>query len=480
MAGLATACRLAAQGFQVEIFEANSYPGGKLTTLEKDGFRFDAGPSLFTLPELVDDIFKACNRNPRLYFDYHKLEESCRYFFEDGLSVTAHADRDLLVEEFSKKFGVQKEKIERYLNNSEELYNSTARIFLENALNRFSTWLSKDVAKALLKLPKMGLLKSLHQFNATALQEPRLVQLFDRYATYNGSNPFRAPGILSTIPHLELNKGAYYPVGGMHSITQALVKLAFDLGVKIHFNSRVDSILTEGQNVIGIRSNGEHFNADVVVSNMDVYFTYKTLLQKKIPKRIEREERSSSALIFYWGIRHSFKQLGLHNIFFAKDYEHEFNTLFNENRVADDPTVYVNITSKHTPTDAPSGCENWFVMVNVPPNNGQPWDDLIKTTRASIITKLSRQLSMEIEPLIGNEEILDPRLIESRTSSYQGSLYGTSSNSRIAAFMRHPNASSSFKNLFFVGGSVHPGGGIPLCLHSAAIASDLIREQYGV
>jgi phytoene dehydrogenase-like protein len=166
----------------------------------------------------------------------------------------------------------------------------------------------------------------------------------------------------------------------------------------------------------------------------------------------------------------------MHNIFFSKDYEHEFHSIFNENTVCDDPTVYINITSKHKPDDAPQAQQNWFVMVNVPPNKGQDWDALIALTKKAVLSKLSRLLKKDIEPLIINESILDPRSIESKTASYQGSLYGTSSNNRYAAFLRQANFSKQIQNLYFCGGSVHPGGGIPLCLLSAKIVSELIPK----
>lgn len=191
------------------------------------------------------------------------------------------------------------------------------------------------------------------------------------------------------------------------------------------------------------------------------------------------QERSSSALIFYWGIKKEFPELDLHNIFFARNYQQEFTALFKSQTLHTDPTVYINITSKYCTTDAPKGCENWFVMINVPANIGQDWDRLIAEARASIINKLNRLLNTKIETLIETEDILEPRTIEARTSSYQGSLYGTSSNNKFAAFLRHPNFSREFKNLFFCGGSAHPGGGIPLCLQSGRITAKLISEQFG-
>ena len=181
-------------------------------------------------------------------------------------------------------------------------------------------------------------------------------------------------------------------------------------------------------------------------------------------------------MIFYWGISHEFEELDLHNIFFSADYRKEFEYIFDRKDVFDDPTVYVNITSKEEASDAPPGSENWFVMVNTPGDFGQDWEALIRTTRKNVIGKLSRLLEKDIASLIVSESHMDPRIIEHRTNSHRGALYGTASNSRFSAFLRHPNFSSKIKGLYFCGGSVHPGGGIPLCLMSAKIVAGMIPD----
>lgn len=479
VSGLATACRLQSEGFQVLVIEGNGYPGGKLTQFSQQGYRFDAGPSLFTMPHFLDDVFIHASKDPRAYYNYQKLNVSCHYFYEDGTRLTAYADKDRFAREVEEKLQIPGEAIIKYLQKSEHIYSTASHIFLENSLHKVKIWLTKSVAKAIPEIPKLGLFETMHQRNARLLNDPRLIQLFDRYATYNGSDPYQAPGILTSIPHLEFNVGTFFPQGGMHSITQALYKLALDLGVKFRFNTRVLEILTEDKQAIGVKTEIDMVKADVVVSNMDVYPTYQRLLPKaKAPKKILSQERSSSALIFYWGMKKKFPELDLHNIFFAKDYQQEFTALFKTQTLYNDPTVYINITSKYCSTDAPPGCENWFVMINVPANIGQDWDALISVARRNIIKKINRLLKAEIESWIESEDILDPRAIEMRTSSYQGSLYGTSSNNKFAAFLRHPNFSSEFHNLFFCGGSAHPGGGIPLCLQSGRITSNLISKQF--
>jgi phytoene desaturase len=479
VAGLATACRLQSSGFNVTVLESNTYPGGKLTEFRRNGYRFDAGPSLFTMPHFLDDVFTDAGKDPREYYQYQKLDISCQYFFDDKTRLTAYADKEQFAKEVKNKFKVSGESVIAYLSKSEQIYTTAAHVFLENSLHKSKTWLTKSVAKALPKIPQLGLFETMHKRNVRLLNDERLVQLFDRYATYNGSDPYQAPGILTSIPHLEFNVGTFFPKGGMHTITTALYNLALDAGVEFKFNTRAMEITVDGNRATGVRTETERFTADIIVSNMDVYPTYQKLLPKvKAPKKILSQERSSSALIFYWGIKKEFPELDLHNIFFAKDYKAEFSALFKTHTLHEDPTVYINITSKYCKIDAPPGCENWFVMINVPANIGQDWDALIAEAKASIISKLNRLLHTNVETWIESEDILDPRSIEQRTSSYQGSLYGTSSNNKFAAFLRHPNFSREFKNLFFCGGSAHPGGGIPLCLQSGRITSDLISEQF--
>lgn len=477
VAGLAAAIRLRAAGHTVTVFEANDYPGGKLSQFESEGFRFDAGPSLFTLPEKVDALFEAAGRNPRDYFNCHRLPVTCHYQWADGTCLDAHANRQLLLDEIEKTLGTGRSEMEAYLRQSEQTYESVGRIFLEKSLHKASTWLSRPVAAALTRLHRYGLTQSLDGFNRKKLRHPKLVQLFNRYATYNGSDPYRAPGILHSIPHLEHNLGAYLPVGGMHAITTALHALAVDLGVAFHFGEKVEEIRTQNGKVTGVRTAKSARTADIVVSNMDVWHTYRQLLpDHSAPEKTLAQERSSSAVIFYWGIGRQFPDLDVHNIFFANDYRAEFDALFRTKTFHPDPTIYINITSKQETTDAPPGMENWFVMVNAPANVGQYTDEAIRQIRTRILTKLSRMLGTDIEPLIRCEQVLDPRTIESRTSSYQGSLYGTSSNNTMAAFLRHRNDSTRLRGLYFCGGSVHPGGGIPLALNSGEIVAHLIGQ----
>ena len=480
IAGMASAIRLAVQGFEVTVYEKNEYPGGKISEFTIDGYQFDAGPSLFTQPENIVELFELAGEPMDAYFQYQALPISFKYFYEDGKVINAYTDNHAFAEEVEKKTGEKAEKIISYLKASKQLYQNIAGIFLNNSLHQYKTLFSTDIFKALKTARWKYLFKSMHELNAKHFEKPHTIQLFNRFATYNGSNPYQAPGMLSLIPHLELSQGTFYPKGGMISITNAIHQLALKKGVNFHFSQPVERIIQNGSDVQGVVVAGKNIFSDIVVSNMDVYFTYqKLLLHPSLAAKVLKQERSSSALIFYWGIKRSFPELELHNIFFTKNYQEEFTSLFSTRKAYSDPTIYVNITSKIEPgIQAPLGKENWFVMVNAPANIGQDWAKYRIQYRTAIIEKLNRILGIDISSMIEVEEVLDPLIIESRTDSYMGSLYGTSSNSKMAAFLRHPNFSNKVNGLYFVGGSVHPGGGIPLCLKSAAIVSRMVAEKY--
>ena len=475
IAGLAVSIRLALKGYNVKVFEQNSYPGGKLSSFSIKDYRFDAGPSLFTMPHLVTELFKLAGEDVKNYFEFSKKEIACNYFWQDGTSFTAYGERKKFLKEVEKIFDEPQYNVDQYLKKAKKKYDLTSSLFLEQSLHRLKTFISLDTLKALFQLKTFELQKSLHQANTQSFSSPHLIQLFDRYATYNGSDPYQTSGIMTLIQHLESAYGTFVPKKGMVSITESLFGLAKRLGVKFSFETGVKEIKVKLGVVSGIKTNSDSFSSDYVISNMDVFHTYKKLLPNEIPpiNRL-KQERSSSAVIFYWGIKQSFPDLDLHNIFFSKNYKKEFHAIFKDKTVSEDPTIYINITSKEVVGDAPKGCENWFIMINTPADHGQDWTQIVNRLRSHIITNISKRLSVDLKNLIVCEEVLTPPDIESKTQSYMGALYGASSNDTMAAFLRHPNFSNRIKNLYFCGGSVHPGGGIPLCLLSAKIVDELI------
>ncbi len=474
--GLALSIRLANQGFKVTIFEKNSYPGGKLSELNSNGFRFDKGPSLFTMPSLIDELTKLQGSSNK--FEYQKLDVITNYFYSDGTQLKASANLEEFAEEVHLKLNENKETVLKHIKRNAFYFKTTEDLFLKQSLHQLKNFINIKTLKGILFAPFLGLFGTMNKQNEKTFSNPKTVQLFNRFATYNGSNPYKAPALMNMISHLEFNLGAYLPKKGMHQITTHLVKLAKEANVEIKYNTAVETLNVASNNrIASIKSNGVNYPFDIVASDADIHALYNFLLPKSFtPKKLIQQEKSSSAYVFYWGIDKEFATLGLHNILFSDDYKKEFDYLFSKQFPTDDPTIYINITSKYCKEDAPKGCENWFVMVNVPHNKTNSIN-YAADIRKNVVDKINSMLKTDIEKHIISESTLSPIDIENQTSSFGGSLYGNSSNNKFAAFLRHANFSSSIKNLFLVGGSVHPGGGIPLCLFSAKIASQLIVEQ---
>jgi phytoene desaturase len=474
VSGLSAAILLARDGHEVTVYDKNSTPGGKISQIKDKGYRFDTGPSLFTLPQLAEKL---------TFFSYTSLDNSCRYFYQDGTRFNFYNTRDQLKKELEKNDIHEFENIGKRFAQAAELYEMTADFFIFSPFGKISSFMDKKNGKLLFNLHKLGFHKSMHKANKSSFSNKKIVQLFDRYATYNGSSPYRAPSTLNMIAHLEHNLGAFFPKGGIYTIADSLFHTAQNLGVSFKFNSFVNNITTDktGKSVKGFECNGVFEECELLVSAADIKYLTQNCFKKDTiyppAKRVVKNEPSSSALIFYWGVKGSFEEMQLHNILFSGDYKEEFRHLFTTGDIHEDPTVYIFISKKAVPTDAPEGCENWFVMVNAPSNNGQDWDSIVRQTRANIIKKIDTTLSTDIESKIESEHIATPLTIEKDTLSSGGALYGNSSNSLFSAFLRHPNKTRHLKNMWFAGGSVHPGGGIPLCIASSMIVSEDIKNH---
>ena len=253
IAGIATAIRLRCMGLEVIVFEANSYPGGKLSEVIQDGYRFDAGPSLFTMPQFVEELFVAAQKPIEKYFSYRQKKVICNYFYPDGTRFSAKADKEEFINDAAETFCIQPDVLRSYLDQNKRKYDLTHTLFLEKSLHQLSTYLSKETLIAIGSLQKLSVTTSLHQHNTKALKNPKLIQFFNRFATYNGSSPYKTPGIMSMIPYLEMEFGTFFPDGGMHQITESLYQLSLDLGVKYQFNTKVSQILVTNKLATGIR-----------------------------------------------------------------------------------------------------------------------------------------------------------------------------------------------------------------------------------
>ena len=473
IAGLSSAIRLAAKGVHVTVLEQQDTYGGKMGVWEQDGYRYDTGPSLFTMPQYVNELLTIDGKSD-VTFEYDELENIGNYFWEDGTQMTATKDVEQLKDEFLKQLSEPKENIDAYLADSKIKFEITNHVFLEKSLHKLKTYLSWGTVKSFFRLSKVDIFKNMNAQNELRFNNPKTVQFFNRYATYNGSNPYQASATLNVIPHYEFGFGAFFPKKGIRSIADALYQKAIHLGVIFQFSTQVSKVEKIGERYI---VNGDT-ESDILICNMDVASAAKGPLKNFVSSKRKKYEPSSSALIFYWGIDREFKELDLHNIFFSSDYMKEFENIFHNRKIDNDPTVYIHISSKCKVDDAPVGCENWFVMVNAPYVAGQDWEKMINEARENILIKVSKRLGTDISRHIKLEHKLTPELIQSKTGSYKGALYGSSSNDRMAAFLRQPNFSSGHKGLYFCGGSVHPGGGIPLCLLSGKITTDIIAHDF--
>ena len=481
LGGLSAAIRLANKGFEVDIYEQNSLPGGKAGELKEQGFRFDTGPSLLTMPYVIKDLFEECGVNVDDYLKIRKLDIICKYFYHDKTVINAYSDSDKFGKEIEENTTDNSETLKKYLNYCQTIYELTGDLFLTKDPTSISTYLNSKAFKTLLNIKKIDSFRTMNEANKSFFKDKRLVQLFNRYATYNGSNPYLAPATLNIISHIEYNQGSFIPEDGIYSIIQALCKLVEKKGVNIFLNQKVDKIILENNEAKAIKINDKLIKYDKIISNVDVNFTFQNLIKdnrNSEAKRYIKKVPSFSGLVFYWGVKKEFPELETHNIFFSKDYKKEFEDLFDNKTIHNDPTVYIYISSKINKNDAPNKKENWFVMVNAPYIQGQDWKTEIQEARKHIVNKINNFLSTEIEKFIEFENVLSPIDIQNKTGSYLGSIYGISSNDKFAAFMRQSNKSKSIKSLYFCGGSAHPGGGIPLVILSGKIVSDIIEKEY--
>ena len=484
LGGLSAAIRLAAHGGQVDVFEQQDSTGGKAGSLHLGEYRFDTGPSLFTMPEVFSQLWAEAGSAMSDDLGIAKLETLCRYFYPDGTRISSHTDRRAFAQEIAEKTTDSGESLYRFLDYSHRIHRAAGHLFLWKSLHDPRSYLSGQAAGSVLRLGQIDALRTMDAANQSFFNDPRMLQLFNRYATYNGSSPYRVPATLNIIPHVEYDRGAYAVEGGIQAVPRAMTGLAARVGVRLHTGARVDHIFQTGKGrnreVRGLVVDGKEIEYDALVSNVDVKATYGNLLQDRddsLFRRYQRLEPSSSGLVYYFGMKESFPEFGLHNIFFSADYPGEFAAIFDQGRCSDDPTVYLNITSKVTAADAPVGGENWFILVNAPANSGQDWPGAAETTRDRVLAKIEGGLGRPVRQAIVTESVMTPVDIEANTGSSQGSLYGISSNSRLAAFLRHPNWSPRYRGLYFCGGSVHPGGGMPLAVLSGKIAADMLRRR---
>ena len=477
LGGLSAAVRLAKSGFDVTVLEKNETVGGKVNSVEADGYQFDTGASLLTMRHVFEDLFEYAERDIADYLDIVPLDPICRYFWTDKIVFDASSSIEKTEREIERIAPEDVENFRKYLNDAKRKYDVAEKTFLAHALNDLPKLLRPKYLKDLLAISST---KTLDKHNASYFKSAKLRQLFNRFATYNGSSPFQTPATFALVPFVEFGLGAWYVRGGIYEIPKALTKLADEFGVKIRTECAVEKIIVENEKAVGVKlENGENLRSDCVVANSDAIETYRNLLDKKyFSAKLDRREPSCSGFVLLLGVKKKYPQLAHHNIFFSDDYRAEFDALFKNLRPAKNPTIYICATSRTDATQSPENCENLFVLINAPYTSDKTdWKTEAQSYRDSIIGKLESYGLEGLDKSIEFERIITPEDFESKYRTNRGSIYGVSSNGIFSAFLRVPNKSRQIENLYFVGGATHPGGGMPLVLLSGKMAAELIERQ---
>jgi phytoene desaturase len=477
--GLSAAIRLAAAGRRVIVLEQNSSVGGKMGEIHRDGFRWDTGPSVITMRAVLKDLFRIADRKLDNYLTLLPLDPITRYFYPDGTVFDATRDWPRMAEQIAKLDERDVEGYAAFLAYAARLHRITGPAFIYGSPPGLSSIKHVSPFDAL----QIDGLRTMDTAIRGFVRSPHMRQLLGRFATYVGASPFLAPATLNVIAHVELTGGVWYPEGGIYSIARALAKLAEELGVEIWTNAPVQEISVEHGRTVGVvRADGTRIAASDVIANVDVATVYEKLLPStRVSVRrvhsLAQRELSCSGLVLMLGVEAKYESLIHHNIFFSSDYRREFDDIFKRAIPPEEPTIYVAITSKTDATDAPEGCENWFVLVNVPPISERfDWSTAAADYRESVLARLA-EFGFDVRGRIRNEAMLTPLDLERLTGARRGALYGASSNNRWTAFRRPYNRAQDVRGLYFVGGTTHPGGGVPMVILSGKVAADMLIED---
>ncbi|MEM0966675.1 MAG: phytoene desaturase family protein [Verrucomicrobiota bacterium] len=473
--GLAAAIRLASEGKKVTIIEKNAHLGGKCDYLVRDGFHFDLGPSVLTLPFLLDELFAAAGRLREDYLAIEPVEPGCSYFFADGTRFDAPGTMDDFQKAIAEAFPSEIDGFRKFREHLQRLWEVSGPAYLFNPLG-IKTLQSIPLRKAIRALPDLIPAKMENRLQKF-FKDPRLIQLFSRFATYNGSDPKRTPATFNVVAHAELAFGSWRCAGGMYALIRALTKLAKELGVEVMTNTEVDRIdfRPDGSLDGVLTREGSKIKSPFVVCNQDAATAWSgsLLSQSRFsPRKSHRAakiESSSSGFVFLAALNRKHEELACHNVFFSSDYDREFRDLFGPGQPLQNPTIYVSRPSCKDPSLAPEGKEGWFVLINAPSLQAfEHWDE--REYAKAVTSQLVERCGLaeeEIEWI----HFHGPRFYHEQYSAWNGSLYGPSSNTMRQGFLRFPNSSRRIDGLAFCGGSAHPGGGIPLVLLSGKFAA---------
>lgn len=475
--GLVTAIRLADKGMPVEIYEKNFYAGGKMGEFRKDGFRFDTGPSVISMPEIIEELFKDIGREMLDYIEFIKPEVSCKYFWEDGTVYNSYNDKTRLDNELKKLFSENEMRnFSRFLEYGRNFFELYSDIFGKEEFN-VRNYLSK---KYLANFTKFVSGRSINDVSNKFFRNVKIKQIINRYATFTGSSPYLIPQFFSIIPYAEFEFGTYSVKEGMYGLASALENICKEYGIEINYGHELVKVVSEGKKIIKLTFKDKDNNLTDVSGFDNVVSNFTNLKELTGKNYFENTDWSSSGFIILLGMNREFREMSEHNVLFSEDYETEYIDIFEKKIPANDMTVYISVSSKLNKEDAPSGCENWFVFVNAPHlSDKHEWNEKSKEEYFNkVLNKLDRFIYLfedSIKNHIMFSEIFSPLEFKDKFNCEFGTIYGLSSNSIYTLMKRIKNKSSIYSNLYFTGGNTNPGGGVPLCFISAKSVSGMIK-----
>lgn len=477
LGGLSAAISLASEGFSVQLLEKNDKVGGKLNILTKDGFSFDLGPSILTMPHIFAELFSRAGKDMADYVQIEKVEPHWRNFFEDGTTIDLTEDASAQRRELDKLGPNVADEFTRFMAYSKKLCSETEAGYFAKGLDGF--WDLLRYYGPLRSLMSFDVFRSMDQGVRRYISDPKLVDILNYFIKYVGSSPYDAPALMNLLPHIQYEYGLWYVKGGMYGLAQAMERLALELGVQIHLNTEVEEIQTQDGRANAIRlQNGEILQTDIVVSNMEVIPAMQKLLHSSNSelKKMQRFQPSCSGLVLHLGVDRIYPQLAHHNFFYSAQSRQHFDAVFHSGRLSDDPTIYLVAPVKSDAGIAPDGCEIIKILPHIPhlnPDKPLSPEDYL-ALRERVLIKLERMGLTDLRKHIVTEEYWTPHDIQARYYSNQGSIYGVVADRYKNLGFKAPQRSQQFKNVYFVGGSVNPGGGMPMVTLSGQLVRDKI------
>jgi diapolycopene oxygenase len=463
LGGLSAAISLAQEGYAVTIHEKNVQIGGKLNVLKEGGYTFDLGPSILTLPHIFERLFERSGKKMKDYISIRALRPHWRNFFEDGKVVDLYPEADRMAEE-TRKAGEQPDNVRRFLEYSARLYDLVNEGYFEQGLDT-----ADEFAKfyGLWKFPKFDLFRTMHGGVKRFLKTRHMQDIFDYFIKYVGSSAFHSPAFMNCLPTIQFRYDLWYVEGGLYGIALGLQRLMKELGIVVCLNSEVTEVRKEGNRVTGIvTKDGQFHAADIVVSNMEVIPAYERLLREDgaFLRSLRRFEPACSGLVLELGLDCQYPQLAHHNFFFSEHQREHFHTVFRKRQLPPDPTIYLVAASKTDPTVAPPGCDCLKILPHIPHIEGEhplTREDYL-AFKERVVDKLERMGLKDLRKHVVFEHCWTPLDIRQQYYSNQGAIYGVVSDRFKNLAFKAPKQSTKYPNLFFVGGSVNPGGGMPM------------------